>query len=233
MENEQVQQREHDSRMRWIGLIGGLTLSVAAVHTIWSHGLRNLQWAQNAALALLCFSFISPTWQQMRGERSWSSRVFGLAYGALFGAWIGHDYGWVPGSCIIVIFSLSATERKTGWWSTGLKKPLGIVEFALIAVLVAWFIRSTKDWIVYACLVALLLLLASEKSGRRTLRQNLWRPISAAWVATTAASLFWLWKAPSFASVLLLIAIPVLWFGNLLMHLSSGERPLALSHPQS
>jgi hypothetical protein len=233
MENEHVQQREDDSRMRWIGLIGGITLSFATVYTMWSHGLRNLDWIQSAALALLCFSFLSPTWQQMRGERSLSSRVFCLAYGVLFGAWIGHDYGWVPGSCIIVLFVLSATERKTGWWSSGLKKPLSVVEFMLSVVLVGSFIRSTKDWIAFGCPVALLLLLAFEKEGRRSLRQNLWRPISVAWIVTAVAASFWLWKAPSFASVLLVIAVPVLWFGNLLMHLSPGERALALSHPQS
>jgi hypothetical protein len=233
MENERAQHREDDSRMRWIGLIGGITLSFAAVHTIWSHGLRNLDWAQNAALALLCFWYVSPTWQQVQGERSWASRVFVLVYGVLFGVWIGHDYGWVPGGCIIALFFLSATEQKTGWWSTGLKKPLGILELVLVAVLVGWFIRSTKEWVAFACPIALLLLLASEKEGRRSLRQNLWRLVSVAWIATAAASSYWLWTGPSFASVLLVIAVPVLWFGNLLMHLSSGESPLALSHPQS
>jgi hypothetical protein len=76
------------------------------------------------------------------------------------------------------------------------------------------------------------LLLSYEKEGRRSIRENLLRPASAGWIATAGVAFFWLRKEPSFAGVVLLLAILVLWFGNFLMHISSGER-VALPHPQS
>src|SRR5262249_42933643 len=111
--------------------------------------------------------------------------------------------------------------------------PLGLSQLALALILAAWCIATTTEWIAYTCMVALMLLLASEKSGRQSMRRNLLRFKSLAWIATFGLACYWSWREPSFASVLALVAIPVLWFGNLLMHLSPGEGPLALPHPQS
>ncbi len=230
MEREQLQGQQGDSRMHWIFWIAGLCWSFAAAYSIWSHGLRSWDWVQNAAFALLSFSLARSNGQE--GESSWRSRVFWLAYGAVFGAWIGHEHGWVPGACIILFFALAATAHKSGWWSVGIKKPLGILELGVVAVGIGWFIRNVNEWLPFACLIALASLLGSERQGRRSIRQNLWRPKSVAWIATAGAAFLWLWKEPSFAGVVLSLGVPVLWFGNFLMHLSSGERR-ALPHPQS
>jgi hypothetical protein len=235
MEDEQLLNREDESRIRWIFRIGGLFYSLAAAHSIWSHGLRSWDWVQNAWFALLFFSFFSllrVNGQERPGERSWRSRVFWLAYGSLFGAWIGHEHGWVPGGCIILFFALPATARKSGWWSVGTKKPLGILGLAIVAVGIGWLLWNVSEWPPFVCLIVLALLLSYEKEGRRSIRENLLRPASAGWIATAGVAFFWLRKEPSFAGVVLLLAILVLWFGNFLMHISSGER-VALPHPQS
>jgi hypothetical protein len=232
MDNAGVQDSVDDVIPRWVFLVAGLGCSFAAVYSIWSHGLTNWDWVQNASLALVFFSFFIKWWDAAATGKGWRSRVFWIAYGVLFGAWIGHENGWVFGGCIILFFTLPATACESGWWSFGIKKPLGILELAIVAVGVGWFIATTKDWVPFICVVATILLLA-EKQGRRSMRENLLRVKSIGWIATFGLALYWLWKGPSFASVLAIIAIPVLWFGSLLLHLSSGERSVALSHPQS
>ena len=232
MESQEVEDILDDPKFRWAGIIVGVFSSLAAAHSMWQHGLRSLDWSQDAALAVFCFSFVSGVWRE-RSEtrRRWRTRVFWIAYGTFFGTWIGHENGWVPGGCTIALFVLPAIAPERGW-SGGIKKALGILVFVLVAVGGTWFVKGQTDWVPYACLFALLLLLACEKPGRRSIKKNLLRPASAGWMLTAGAAFFWLWKGPSFASIILFVAVLVLWFGNFLFHISSGER-LALPHPQS
>jgi hypothetical protein len=232
MEYEPLLSDEDSSRLRRIGLIAGIAFSFAALYSIWSHGLRSWEWVQDATFALFGFTYGPNAWQQELLQRGWRWRVSLLVFGTLYGAWIGHEIGWVLGGCIIALVALTASERKTGWWSSGIKKPLGLLQLAIVAVGGVWFIATTKGWVPFGCVMAILLLLG-EKPGRRSMRENLLRVKSVGWVATLGLAFYWSWKEPSFASILALIAVPVLWFGSLLMHLSSGERPFALSHPQS
>ena len=232
MDNVGVQDSVDDVIPRWVFLIAGSGCSFAAVYSIWSHGLRNWDWVQDASLALVSFSVFFKLWDTAATNEGWRSRLFWLAYGVLVGAWIGHEDGWVFGGFIILFFTLGSTSRESGWWTFGISKPLGMLELAIVAVGVGWLIASTKDWVPFVCVVAILLLLG-EKQGRRSMRENLLRVKSIGWVATFGLALYWLWKEPSFASALAIIAIPVLWFGSLLLHLSSGEGSVALSHPQS
>ena len=232
MEDDYLLGHDTNARVRWIGIVMGVALSFAALHDIWSDGLRNWHWIQNGAFAMLGFSLAvgSERWQV--AERSWPSRLFWILYGLFFGLWIGHETGWVPGGCVLALLVLFATERKSGWWSRGIRNPLGILEIVIVGIAAVWFVRNDNEWLPFACLIAVALLLSSEKQGRRSIRENLWRLKSAAWVATSGAAFFWFWKEPSFGSVILAVAVVVLWFGSLLLHLSSGER-VALSHPQS
>lgn len=233
MENEELQSYERSPILRWGGLIFGFGFSFVAVQTIWTHGVRNWDWLQPAAFAMLAFSFTQRSWVERQGQLTWRSRVFWLAYGVFFGAWIGHQYGWVPGICIIALFALPSTELKGRWRSAGMKRPLLLSQLALSLVIAGWFVATVQEWVAFACIVTIILLLASEKQGRRSMRENLLRLKSFLWVATFALACHWAWRGPSFASILVLVAIPALWFGNLLMHLSAGERSFALPHPQS
>jgi hypothetical protein len=233
MQDDHLLSHEDNSRARWISLVAGIAFSFAAMYSMWSHGLRDWDWVQNAALALLAFCFAPNFWQDELLKRGWRARVFCLIYGILFGAWIGHENGWVLGGCIVAFFGLAASARESGWWSSGIKTPLGILQTLIAVVGVGSFIATASEWVPYVFIVALMLLLATEKKGRRSMRENLFRPRSVAWIVVLGLASYWSWREPSFASILALLATPILWFGNLLIHLSSGERPLALPHPQS
>ena len=134
---------------------------------------------------------------------------------------------------MILFFALAAVAPKRKRSGLDLKTPVGIVELALIFTIATWFIAKSSEWMPDTCILTIILLLASEKSGRRSMSQNLIRIQSAAWIAALGLALYWSWREQSFGGILIVVVACVLWFGNLLMHLSSGERPLALPHPQS
>ena len=233
MDEQQVRCYGHSPRLRWAGIILACVMALATLQTIWKQGLRNWDWVEHAWLAAMAFWIASDAWQHQHRTWNWRSRLFYLGWGILFGVWIGHVNGWIPGVCIIALCALFAMDGKSDWSTSDMKRPGGVLELVLILIIAGWFVRTVREWIPLGCIVALMLFLASEKKGRRSMRENILRPPSLAWISTWGLAFYWAWREPTFASILMTIAILILWFGNLLMHLSPGERTLALSHPQS
>jgi hypothetical protein len=202
------------------------------LQTVWEHGLHDWDWVLDASLSGMGFSFLLGDWQDPKRDPRWQSRILNLAWGLLFAAYVTHWRGLAVGLCMVALLVLQTIVPKIGSGLTA-KNPLGVVYWLLIIFLLVWFARASNAWIPLSCAAAVAILLAYQPPGRRSMKQNLLRPASVSWIALAATASLWLWKEPSFAAGLLLAAIPVLWFGNLLIHLSPGERPLALSHPQS
>jgi hypothetical protein len=204
----------------------GSLFALVGLIDLWRHGFRNWDWVTPVVFAglVLLPGYPEPFRRNMR----WPIRVLGFFWTVLFVAWSGHILGWIPAACIGVISVLPVPKEKTQlpWWSR-------IVVDLALAVILLWFARQTGEWVSIPCAGILIYLLSHEQEGRRSLRQNLLRPAFAAWIGITVASIVWSLMRPSFVHFALLAAIVILWFGNLLMHLSSGEPPLALSHPQS
>jgi hypothetical protein len=166
--------------------------------------------------------------EPFRRNMRWPIRVLGFLWNALFVAWFGHSLGWIPAACSGVISVLPSPKVKTQSRSW----PRVVVDLA-VAVMLLWFAHQTGEWVPIPCAGILVYLLSDKQDGRRSLKQNLLRPAFAACIGITVASVVWCLIRPSFVHFALLGAILILWFGNLLLHLSFGESPLALPHPQS
>ena len=191
MEEQEVRAYGQNPRLRWAGLVIGCLGSFATLQTLWKHGMRNWDWVEQAWFAALGLSIALDAWQSPQRTWNWPSRLFCVGYGVLFGALIGHAYGWIPGTCIIALFAFFTIDRKSGWSSADLKSPVRILQLALVLILVAWFIARVEGWHAYALVVAIMVLLGSEKKGRRSLKANLLRPAFVAWIATWALSFYW------------------------------------------
>ena len=228
-EQQKPLEYEQNPRMRWAGVIIGVGFLFAALQTIGEHGLRNWDWVLNAALAGMGFSWLLNDWQDPKRDLRWLARVLGVVWGSLFIAYIAHSEGLVVGLCLAGVFVLPVITAKSGFWSLTSQSPLGIAYWLLIIFLLEWFARRSNAWIPFSCAAAVAILLAYQPAGRRSMRQNLLRPASVSWLALEAIAFLWFWKQPSFAGGLLYVAIPVLWFGNLLLHLSSGGTPCSIS----
>jgi hypothetical protein len=232
-EQQRLQELQPDPNFRRTGITIGVAFLVFAAQTVWKHGWKDWDWVLDAALAIMGSSIAVIGWEDKRESFEWPSGTLNLISGLLFSAWVAHSLGLVPGLCLVGVFVLPAVARKGGPWSLSRQAPLGIICWVLIIVGVGWFVRGSNAWIPLSCVAAIAILLAYQPPGRRSMKQNLLRPASVSWIALAAIALVWFSKEPSFGGGLLLFAIPALWFGNLLIHLSPGERPLALSHPQS
>lgn len=166
--------RLHDSLddviPRWVYPVLGGGCSVAAVHSMWEHGVRNWDWVQDALLAFLLFSFSFRFWQAGATREGWHSKIFWLAYGVLFGAWIGHEYGWwIPGGCFAVVSIVSGWGAvKRSWWH-----PLPLLACVALVVGLGWIAYRYGLWIPLACLAVYLL-----TSGRSAVKRNTWHPLS-------------------------------------------------------
>jgi len=232
-EQQRLQELQHDHSFRRTGIIIGVAFIVFAAQTVWKHGWNDWGWALDAALAIMGASIAVIGWEHKRESFEWPSGSLNLISGLLFSAWVAHSLGLVPGLCLVGVLVLPAVARKSGPWSLSHKTPLGGIYWLLIIVGLGWFARGSNAWILLSCVAAITILLAYQPPGRRRMKQNLLRPASVSWIALAAIALLWFWKEPSFGGGLLLFAVPTLWFGNLLIHLSPGEGPLALPHPQS
>src|SRR6266568_4059589 len=106
VEEQEVRAYGQNPRLRWAGLVIGCVGSFAA----------------------LGLSIALDAWQSPQRTLNWPSRLFCVGYGVLFGAWIGHAYGWIPGTCIIALFVFFAIDRKSAWSSADLKSPVRILQ---------------------------------------------------------------------------------------------------------
>jgi hypothetical protein len=231
-EQQKPQEHELNPRLRWVGAVIGVGFLFFTVQTVWKYGLHDWDWVLNAALAAMGFSFLENDWRDPTRPSRWYSRILHLAWGFLFIAYVAHWQGLVVALCMAGVLVLQTIAPMSSYSLTA-KNPLGALYWLLIIFLAGWFVRGTNEWVPLSCVLAIALLLAYQRPGRRSMKQNLLRPASVSWIALAATASLWFWKEPSFAGGLLLFAIPILWFGNLLIHLSPGEPPLALPHPQS
>lgn len=155
---------------RWVYPVVGVGCSLAAAYSVWEHRLRNWDWAQDALIAFVSFSFSFRLWDAAATKKGWGARIFWLAYGVFFGAWIGHQYGWwVPGACFAVITIASGwIPAKRSYWH-----PLSL--FASIALVVGfgWIAHRYGLWIPMGCLTVYLL---TSAPGAR--KRNTWHPLN-------------------------------------------------------
>jgi hypothetical protein len=222
-------------RFRWFCLVAGIAMLLFTIRNIWRGGLQTWDWVDDASLSAGAFWFATdPLSGESAWPTSWPQRVFWLLFTGLIGALMWHEQGWQHGLPFVAIGVMGATQQETGAWSINVRKPLGLLFAAIFAVLAAVSARQTGEWVTISSLAVVLVLIAHQSAGRRSLRENLWRPASFFWAVSGLASLVWFWVRPSFGHFVVLIGIPVLWFGNLLFHLSS---PKAIEHglpnPQS
>jgi len=170
MDNPELQSGLDDVIPRWVYLIGAFGLSLAAVYSMWEHGLRNWDWAQDAFLAFIFFSFSFRLLDPAATRQSWRSRIFWIAYGILFGAWIGHEYGWwIPGGCFAVVSIASGWgAAKRSWWH-----PLPLLANIALLVGLAWIAHRYGLSIPLGCLAAYLV-----ATARGAVKRDSWHPLS-------------------------------------------------------
>lgn len=210
----------------WARIAAVLLGLILATESLAKHGFGDWNWIEPLAIAgVIAFPLNSrdPFDRNIR----WPLRILLLLWIAILGAWIGHTLSWALGSCVAV-FALVPPNPERHWWH-----PLSLISYVAIAIAFSWLAYRTHEWAPLLCVTVVALLITHERPGRRSLKENLWRPASALWILAAASALFWVLKQPAFGPIAAFIAIAVLWSGNLLLHLSPNEEPLALSHPQS
>src|SRR5579864_3670652 len=223
MEESEVQTVELPLWTRIAATLLGLIL---AKESLARHGFRDWSWIEPLAIAGV-IPFPLDKRDPFDRNLRWPLRILLLLWIAILASWIGHTWSWILGSCVAVI-ALVPPKRERHWWH-----PLSLISYAAIAIGFVWLAYRTHEWAPLLCVTVMALLITHERPERRSLRENLWRPASALWMLAGAVALFWVLKQPAFGPIAAFVAIVVLWSGNLLLHLSSNEETLALSHPQS
>jgi hypothetical protein len=197
---------------------------IVAAEALFTHGLRNWTWIESLAIAGIV---VLPNNRDLFDRKlAWPLRVLILLWIAAFVTWAWHVWGWIPASCFAVV-AIFAPTRERHW------RPRSLIFYSAISIGVVWLLRQSNEWIPVLCVIAAIALSHHERDGRRTLGKLLWRPASAIWLSAAALSLFWVLKETTFWHVAAFTIIAVLWSATILLHLSSAEDRLALSHPKS
>lgn len=211
---------------------------VVGIRAAWLDGLGNLQWTLPLILAALLF-MPRPAGALGKGL-NWPLSFVYFFWIALLVAWARQIMGWLPTLMIAVIWLVGPQERyEEESWANFFGTPLAIVSNLTFAAFFAWLIVKDGNWLLkdgnwlpIVCVVGPFVLLTIESRGRRTLKRNVFRVRTLLWLAVALATVLWINSQPSFGKAFVLVMILTLWFGNLLYHLSPGER-VALPHSQS
>ena len=184
MSDPRLQSGVDDVIPRWVYLVAGVGCSVAAVYSMREHGLRSWDWTQDALFAFVSFSFLFRLWDAGATKEGWRSKIFWLGYGLLFGAWIGHEYGWwIPGGCFAVLTIVSGwATAKRNWWH-----PLPLLANVALVIGLFWIARRYGQWIPISCLAVYLL-----TSARGAVKRNSWHPLSLIQNAALIVGFVWL-----------------------------------------
>jgi hypothetical protein len=222
-------------RFRWICVVAGFGMLFFSIREIWRGGLQTWAWVDDAYFSAGAFWLATDPLSRKSGRPTlWHQRIFWLLFMGLIGASTWHEQGRQYGLAMIAVGVVGATQQETGPWSMSLRKPLGLLCAAVFAVFIAVSVWQSGEWGTMCSVAVALFLLAYQPEGRRSLKENLWRPASFFWAVSGLAALAEFWMHPSFGHFLVLPGILILWFGNLLFHLSS---PRAIEHgllnPQS
>jgi hypothetical protein len=212
----------------WARIVATLLALILAIESLSKHGFRNWDWIEPLAIAGV-IAFPAKKRDPFDRNLHWLLRTLLLLWIVAFVAWIAHTWGWIPASCLAVIALVPTRRGKSSLHARSL------ISYTAIGVGFMWLAYQTKAWAPLLCVTVAALLITHERPGRRSLKENLWRPSSAVWTLSAAIALFWALKEATMGPIAAFTAIVILWSGNLLLHLSlsSNEDPLALSHPQS
>jgi len=222
----------------WRKAVFAVIAVAVGIRAAWLDGIGNLQWTLPLIMAGLLF-MPRPAGALGKGL-NWPLRLVYFFWTALLAVWAKQMMGWIPALMIPVIWLVGPQERdQQASWENFLGKPLAVISNLTLVAFFAWLLAKDRswllkdgDWLPSVCVVGPLLLLMIESRGRRTLKRNIFRVHTLLWFGVALAAVLWIYLQPSLGKALVLVVILTLWFGNLLYHLSPGER-LALPHPQS
>jgi len=148
----------------------------------------------------------------------WPLRVLYLLWIALLAVWAKQTMGWVPAVFVGIIWLTGENEvkRDESWSGNGL---------ALISTIILVLFVATEDrgWLPAVCILGPFLLLAFEPKGRRDLKKNVFSIRTLLWVGVLSTISYWIYIRPSLSKATILTLALLLWFGNLLYHLSSAR----------